>query len=182
VSGGSPDWLRERLFERRIVLLTGPLDAALAAQVAAQLTALDTPDADPVTLHIDSADGDLAAAFAVMDAIDALGVAVHALCRGQVGGPSLGVVAAAAHRTAMAHARFRLAQPRTRFSGTPDAIAAQSREQQDLMWRLHARLARATGRPAEEIAEDLRRGRYLDAREALAYGLIDEIHFTSSAS
>jgi ATP-dependent protease ClpP protease subunit len=54
------------------------------------------------------------------------------------------------------------------------ARAAQSR-QQELLWRLHARLARATERPAEEIAEDVRRGRYLDAREALDDGLIDEI-------
>jgi ATP-dependent Clp protease protease subunit len=71
--------------------------------------------------------------------------------------------------------RFRLGQPTARFSGTPEQIVAQSRQQQDLMWRFHARLAHATGRPAEEVAEDLRRGRYLDAREALAYGLIDEI-------
>jgi ATP-dependent protease ClpP protease subunit len=47
-----------------------------------------------------------------------------------------------------------------------------------LLWRLHARLAHLTGRPAEEIAEDIRHGRYLDAREALAYGLIDEISTT----
>jgi ATP-dependent protease ClpP protease subunit len=37
------------------------------------------------------------------------------------------------------------------------------------------RLAQLTGRPAEEIAEDMRRGRDLDAREALDYGLVDEI-------
>jgi len=44
-----------------------------------------------------------------------------------------------------------------------------------LLWRLYGRLARRTVQPAEEIAEDVRRGRYLDAREALDYGLIDEI-------
>jgi ATP-dependent protease ClpP protease subunit len=42
------------------------------------------------------------------------------------------------------------------------------------LWKLYGRLARRTGRPAD-IAEDMRRGRYLDAREALDYGLIDEI-------
>jgi ATP-dependent Clp protease protease subunit len=100
---------------------------------------------------------------------------VHAHCRGQVGGPVVGVVATAHRRVATPHTRFRLGQPKARFSGTPDQIAAQSRQQQDLLWRFNARLAQVTGRPAEEIAEDLRRGRYLDAREALAYGLIDEI-------
>jgi ATP-dependent Clp protease protease subunit len=173
--GGGPDWLRERLFERRIVMLTGPLDAARAAVTAAQLTALDAAGHDPIELHLDSADGTLEAAFVLIDVLDALGSPVHALCRGQIGGPALGVVAAATHRSATPHARFRLGQPRAAFTGTPDQITGQSRQQQDLLWRLHARLARVTGRPAEEVAEDVRRGRYLDADEALAYGLIETI-------
>ena len=85
------------------------------------------------------------------------------------------MVATADHRTATPHARFHLAQPKARFTGTPEEIAAQSRQQQELLWKLYGRLARRTGRPAEEIAEDMRRGRYLAAREALDYGLIDEI-------
>ena len=52
------------------------------------------------------------------------------------------------------------------------------RQYRDLLWRLQARLAQLTGRPAEEIADDMRSGRYLDAREALAYGLVDEINPT----
>jgi ATP-dependent Clp protease protease subunit len=76
------------------------------------------------------------------------------------------------------HTRFRLFQPAAQFSGTPDQIASYSRQQQELLWRLHARLAQRTGRPAGEIAEDIRRGRYLDATEALGYGLIDEISDT----
>lgn len=172
---GTPDWLRAQLFDRRIVLVTGPLDAALAAQVAAQLAALDAAAPDPIDVHLDSADGTLEAAFVIMDAIDTLHAPVRVLCRGQVGGPALGVVAAAAHRTATPHARFRLGQPTARFSGNADDIAGQSRQQQELLWRLYARLARVTGRPAEEIAEDIRNGRYLDAHEGLAYGVIDEI-------
>ncbi|PYM78102.1 MAG: hypothetical protein DME13_29595 [Candidatus Rokuibacteriota bacterium] len=44
-----------------------------------------------------------------------------------------------------------------------------------MLWRFQARLAKATGRPAEDVADDVRRGRHLDAREALEYGLIDAI-------
>jgi ATP-dependent Clp protease protease subunit len=73
-------------------------------------------------------------------------------------------------------ARFHLSQPTAWFSGTLEEISAQSRQQQELLWKLYGHLARRTGRPAEEIAEDMRRGRYLDAREALDYGLIDEIN------
>lgn len=186
VRGGVPDdepsgrhrlsgWLQEKLFERRIVLVTGPLDHDLAAETAAAVMALDTLGDQPIDLHLDSPGGPLEAAFALIDTIDRLHATLHAHCRGQVGGPAIGVVAAADQRSAGPHTRFRLFQPTARLSGTPDEIAAHSRQQQELLWRLHARLAQRTGRPAEEIAEDMRRGRHLDAREALDYGLIDDI-------
>jgi ATP-dependent Clp protease protease subunit len=168
-------WLQEKLFERRIILLTGRLDDAVAAETAAALTTLDVTGTTPIELHLDSADGTLEAAFVLVDTLDQLRSPVRARCRGQVGGPAIGVAAAADHRSATAHTRFRLAQPTGQFSGTPDAIVAYSRRQQDLLWRLHARLMQRTGRPAEEIAEDIRNGLYLDARQALDYGLIDEI-------
>jgi ATP-dependent Clp protease protease subunit len=57
-------------------------------------------------------------------------------------------------------------------------LGSTPQQQQDLLWRLYARLARRTGRPAEEIAEHMRRGHYLDAQEALEYGLIDEVSGT----
>jgi ATP-dependent Clp protease, protease subunit len=168
-------WLQEKLFERRIVLVTGRLDADLAAEAAAAVMTLDAIGDEPIELHLDSSDGTLESAFVLIDTLDRLRATLRAHCRGQVGGPAIGVAAAADHRSALPHTHFRLFQPAEQFSGTPDQIASHSRQQQDLLWRLHARLAQLTGRPADEIAEDMRRGRYLDAREALAYGLIDEI-------
>jgi ATP-dependent Clp protease protease subunit len=168
-------WLEEQLFERRIVLLTGRLEDDAAAKAAAALLALDALGDRPIELHLDSPDGTLVAAFVLIDTANTLRSALRVLCRGQIGGAAIGVVAAADHRAAAAHARFHLSQPTARFIGTAEEIAAQSRQQQDLLWKLYGRLARRTGRPAEDIAEDMRRGRYLDARDALDYGLIDEI-------
>ena len=168
-------WLQEQLFERRIVLVTGRLDADLAAEASAALMTLDATGDKPIELHLNSSDGTLESAFVLIDTVALLRATLRVHCRGQVGGPAIGVAAVADHRSAALHTRFRLFQPAAQFSGTPDQIASQSREQQELLWRLHAHLARLTGRPAEEIAEDIRNGRYLDAREALAYGLIDEI-------
>lgn len=171
-------WLQEKLFERRIVMLTGRLDDDVAAEAAAALITLDAGGDAPIELHLDSPDGTLESAFVLIDTIDLLRATLRAHCRGQVGGPVIGVAAAAGHRSAAPHTRFRLCQPTGQFTGTPDQIASHSRQQQELLWRLHARLAQVTGRPAEEIAEDMRRGRSLDAREALNYGLIDEIRAT----
>jgi ATP-dependent Clp protease protease subunit len=168
-------WLQERLFERRIVLLTGRVDDLAASETAAALMALDAMSDAPIELHLDSPDTALGAAFVVIDTLDALRARVHAHCRGEVAGAAVGIVAAVDRRAAAPHARFRLTQPTAQFHGTPAQIATQNAQQQALLWRFYARLAQVTGRPAEEIAEDMRRGRYLDAHEALDYGLIDEV-------
>jgi ATP-dependent Clp protease protease subunit len=168
-------WLQEQLFERRIVLLTGRLDEEAAVKAIATLLALDAVGDRPIELHLESPDGALGAAFALIDTADTRRSPLRVLCRGQIGGPVIGVIAAADHCAAGPHTRFHLSQPTARFAGIPEEIAAQSRQQQELLWWLCGRLSRRTRRPAEEIAEDMRRGRYLDAREALDYGLIDEI-------
>src|SRR3989442_256539 len=169
------DWLHEQLFERRIVLVSGRLDDTAAAKAAAALLALDAGGSRPIELHVNSPHGELGAAFVLIDTAHTLPPGLPVPFPGQIGGPVVAGVGAGDPRPATPHARFPPAQPRARFTGTPEEIAAQSRQQQELLWKLYGRLARRTGRPAEEIAEDMRRGRYLAAREALDYGLIDAI-------
>jgi ATP-dependent Clp protease, protease subunit len=171
----TPDWLQERLFERRMVLMTGRLDDALAGQAAAQITTLDAASDEPIDVVLDSGGGTLEAAFVLIDVIDAARAMVRVRCQGQVVGPAVGVVAAADQRSAAPHTTFRLTAPAVAASGTPDQIAAQSAQHRHVLWRFQARLAKATGRPVENVADDMQRGRYLDAPAAVEYGLIDEI-------
>lgn len=170
-----PDWLQEKLFERRMVLVTGRLDDALASQAAAQIMTLDATGGEPIDVVLDSGEGTLEAAFVLIDVIDAAHATVRVRCRGQVHGPAVGVVAAGDQRSASPHTTFRLIAPAVAASGTPDQIAAQSQAHRQLLWRFNTRVAKATGRPAEDVAEEMRRGRYLDAPGALEYGLIDTV-------
>ena len=107
----TPSWLQEKLFERRIVFVTGGLDDALAAQAAAQIMTLDASSDAPIDVVLSSADGTLEAAFALIDVIDAAHAPIRIRCQGQVGGPAIGVVAAADQRSASAHTTFRLSLP-----------------------------------------------------------------------
>ena len=91
-------WLQDQLFERRIVLLTDRLDDDAAAKAAAALLTLDARGDQPIELHLDSPDGALGAALVLIDVADTLRSALRVLCRGQIGGPAIGVVAAGDHR------------------------------------------------------------------------------------
>lgn len=172
---GGPDWLKQQLFERRIVFLRGSLDDDLVGRTAAELMTLDATGDDPVQLHIDSPGGSLQAAFALMDTIEALGVPVYASCVGRAEGSAVGVFAAAERRLMSPHARIRLAEPRESASGNAAELASFAGHYQAQLMRFVTVLARCTGRPAEHIEADLAAGRWLSAEEAVGYGIAHEI-------
>src|SRR5947209_5835800 len=171
-----PAWLEERLFDRRIVMLHGPLTGPVASRAAAALLTLDAVGGEPVQLHIAAPDGDLAAAFAVVDAIDAMQAPVQAVVTSQVGGAAVAVLAAAQRRFAYRHARIRLAEPRAAsLAGTADEVAAAAGRYLREVEELAVRLADVTGQPRSRVEDDLSAGRVLTAEQAREYGLIDEI-------
>lgn len=176
VAAPMPDgWLAQRLHEHRIVLINGPLDVARANRAAAELLALDATASHRIRIHLDSPDGDLGAALSLTDTIDLLRVSVQLVALGEVGGPVLALLTAADQVLAHPHARFHLSEPRVEISGRADEVAIAAEHHAAMLRDLVNRIAEAAGRPAEEIAEDLRRGRYLTAGEAVDYGLVDRV-------
>jgi ATP-dependent Clp protease protease subunit len=174
----SDDWRRtlaQRLFEQRVVMLSGPLDDLSANRVAAELMTLDAEGDSAVTLRIDSGEGAIATALTLMDVVELLGVPVHGLALGQVGAAALGVLAVCSHRAAMPSARFSLREPRTETVAPAREVAQWARLRADERQRFCERLAAAAGKPVAVVVEDLTRGLLMSAEEALGYGLIEEI-------
>jgi ATP-dependent Clp protease, protease subunit len=173
--GQWPKTLAERLFEQRVVVLHGALDDAVAGRVSAELMTLDAEGDGPVTLRIDSADGSVALALTVMDVIELLGVPVHALCLGQVGGAAVGVLAVCTHRSSMPSTRFSLREPTTQVEARAREVAQWAQLRAGEHKRFTERVAAAAGQPVESVAGLFAAGAFLSAQEALDYGLIDEI-------
>ncbi|WP_305786427.1 ATP-dependent Clp protease proteolytic subunit [Symbioplanes lichenis] len=173
---GFPGWLEERLFDQRIVMIRGPLDAHTASGAAAALLTLDAAGPEPVQLHVASSGGDLNAAHAVIDVIDAMAAPVHAVVTSEAGGAVLAVLAAATRRSAYRHARFRLAEPRAAgVTGTADEVAAAAGQHLRELEEVVLRLVEVTGQTRSRVEDDLSAGRILSAEEAKEYGLIEDI-------
>jgi ATP-dependent Clp protease protease subunit len=172
---GDPSSLAERLFDRGVLFLRGALDDRAAGDLAMALMTRDASGDEPVALYVDGDGGTVDGALAVMDTIDLLGVPVHATCTGRVGGAAVGVVAVCDRRRASANARFRLEAPREAFEGAAGDVEAWLREHEERVGRFVARIAKATGRPAERLRAELDAGLGLDAGQARRYGLIDEV-------
>jgi ATP-dependent Clp protease, protease subunit len=169
------DVVRQRLFDQRVVAISGDLDAARANQATVELMTLDAAGDGSVQLHLDCGSGSIDAALTLMDVIELLGVPVHALGIGQVGGPAIGLLALAEHRSAMPSVRFHLYEPGVSFNGHAREVeqwVALRAEQTNLFCQ---RIADAIGVDPEALRADMDAGRFLSAEEALGYGLIDEI-------
>jgi ATP-dependent Clp protease protease subunit len=166
------DRLYERLLEKRIVMAAGLLDDAAATRLSAQFLALDAEGDGPIRLELQNLRADLPAALAVMGVLDVVRVPVHAYASGETHGAALGVLAACPRRLAYPNASFAMSEPRLEFGGTVTAVTERQRQSERMVDSLYYRIAEATGREADEVREDSRRGRTLSTAEAIGYGLI----------
>jgi ATP-dependent Clp protease protease subunit len=166
--------LDERLLARRIVLASGVLDEAAATRLSAQLLTLDAEGDGPVRLQLQNLQADLPAALTIMGVLDVVRAEVQAFASGETGGPAVGVLASCPRRLAYPHASFTLSEPRLHFGGTVSAVTAREQQVNRMTDSLFYRIAEASGRDAEEVREDARRGRVLTVAEAIGYGLIHD--------
>jgi ATP-dependent Clp protease protease subunit len=171
---GWQDTLYERLLEQRIVLAAGVLDDPAATRLSAQLLTLDAESGGPIRLQLQNLQADLLAALTLMGVLDVLRAEVQAFASGETGGPALGVLAACPRRLAYPNASFTLSEPRLRFGGTVTAVTAHEQQAKRMTDSLFYRIAEATGRDAEDIRADARRGRVLTVAEAIGYGLVHD--------
>ncbi|MGC2192407.1 MAG: ATP-dependent Clp protease proteolytic subunit [Candidatus Dormiibacterota bacterium] len=169
------EFLEARLFEQRVIWVRGRLDDLVAMMAATQLMTLDGSGDDPIQLHLNSGEGTLTAALALMDTIAALGVPVEAVCAGRAEGPALGVLAVADRRQATIHSRLRFHDEEIVAVGTADAVVQELAQHQRQLERFIEQVARATHQPAERVEIDLANRRYFDVEEAIQYQLLDGI-------
>ena len=169
------DWkakLYERLLEKRIVLASGPLDDDAAARLSAQLLTLDAESSQLIRLELQNMRAELPAALTVMGILDVMRAPVHAYVSGEIGGPALGVLASCPRRIGYPNASFVLTEPKLNFGGTVAALTAREQQVDRMLDTLYYKLADVTGREADEIREDARRGRSMTTAQAIGYGLI----------
>jgi ATP-dependent Clp protease protease subunit len=171
---GLQEKLHERLLKQRIVLASGVLDEQAATRLSAQLLTLDAEGDRPIRLELQNLQADLPAALTLMGVLDVVRAEIQAFASGETSGAALGVLASCPRRLAYPHASFTLSEPRLRFSGTATAVTAHEQQARRMVDSLFYRLAEATGRDAEEISEDARRGRIFTVAEAIGYGLIHD--------
>lgn len=169
-----------KLFEDRIVFLGVQVDDASADDVMAQLLVLESQDPDrDITMYINSPGGSFTAMTAIYDTIQYIRPEVQTVCLGQAASAAAVLLAAGqpGKRLALPNARVLIHQPATSGGGQGQAsdIEIQAREVLRMREWLEEALAKHSNKPVAEVHKDIERDKILSAKEALEYGLIDQV-------
>jgi ATP-dependent Clp protease, protease subunit len=166
-----------RLYERRRVLLGGPLDAAAATAVAAELMSLDGRSARDIELLVNSPGGPVEDVFAVLDVITLSRAPVNVTCFGRALGTAAIVLACGTGtRRATPNATVSLrCAPDTSLVGSAREAEQRAEHERQVRDRVRRILGERTRLPADRIDHELDDGTQLDASGALELGIIDEI-------
>nr|WP_146664101.1 ATP-dependent Clp protease proteolytic subunit [Anaerohalosphaera lusitana] len=169
-----------RLLKDRIVFLGGPVDDNAANLIVAQLLFLSNEDSkSDIHFYINSPGGAITAGLAIYDTMKFLRCDVATYCVGQAA--SMGAVLFAGgtsgKRYMLKNGRVMLHQPLLSgiMQGPATDLEIEAKEIIRLRERLYQILAEHTGRDAEKIERDCDRNLWLEADEAIEYGLADSV-------
>jgi ATP-dependent Clp protease, protease subunit len=173
-----------RLLSERIIFLGTEIDDGVANVVMAQLLHLESASPDlEIMLYINSPGGSYSALTAIYDTMNFVQPDVATVCMGQAASAAAVLLAAGApgQRSVLQHAKVLLHQPSSQARGTLPDLAIQAKEVARIRAEMDEILSRHTGHPVDKIRRDTDRNLTLTAREAVAYGLADQVITTRSA-
>ena len=167
-----------RLLNERIIFLGQAIDDEVANLVVAQLLHLEAVDPDrDISMYINCPGGVVYSGLAIYDTMRFIKPDVQTTCCGIA--MSMGALllagGTAGKRAALPNARMLIHQPTGGFQGQSTDIEIHARETLALRRRLDELYAEHTGRPIEQVHDDMERDRFFTPAEALEYGLIDRM-------
>jgi ATP-dependent Clp protease, protease subunit len=167
-----------RLLKDRLIFIVGPIDDYMSNIVVAQLLFLESenPEKD-VALYINSPGGVVSSGLAIYDTMQFIKSDVSTICVGQAA--SMGAVllagGAPGKRFCLPHARMMIHQPLGGFQGQAADMEIHAKEMLGTRDRLNKILAKHTGQSVDKIKHDTDRDNFMDAPDAIAYGLVDKV-------
>ncbi|MFH1447156.1 MAG: ATP-dependent Clp protease proteolytic subunit [Chloroflexota bacterium] len=166
------------LLKERIVFLGSPITDQVANLIVAQLLYLSREDPDKgIQMYINSPGGQIYAGMAILDTMQMIPNKVSTVAVGVTA--SFGTVLLAAgtkdQRYALPHATIHMHQPLGGAEGQASDIEIQAREILRLKAHLNELLASVTGQTIDVIEKDTDRNFYMNAEQAVEYGLVDKV-------
>lgn len=167
-----------RLLRERIVFVTDQIEDNMASLIVAQLLFLESENpSKPISMYINSPGGVVTAGLAIHDTMQYIKPRVSTVCVGQAASMGSFLLAAGepGMRIALPNARIMVHQPSGGARGMAADIEIQAREILRMRMRLNSLYAKYTGKTLDEIEKAMDRDTFLEADEAMAFGIVDKV-------
>jgi len=167
-----------RLLKDRIVMLSGEVNDQVASTIVAQFLFLEAEDPEKdIYFYINSPGGVVTAGMAIFDTMNYIRPDVATICIGQAASMGAFLLSSGekGKRYALPHARIMIHQPLGGAQGQATDIQIQAEEILRMKAELNGILAKNTGQTVKQVEKDTDRDNFMSAKEAFAYGMIDEV-------
>ena len=166
-----------RLLKDRIILLSGEINDDVSNSIVAQLLYLDSINHDDITIYINSPGGSITAGFAIYDTMNFVKSDVSTVCVGLSAsmGAFLLTCGKKGKRYALPNSEVMIHQPLGGVSGQATEIKIVAEHILKLRTKLNKIISLKTGQKLNKVEHDTERDNFMDAYEALEYGLVDKI-------
>ena len=170
--------LYSRLLDERIIMLTDPFDDVMASIIVSQLLYLQSEDAaKDITMYLNSPGGSVTAMWSIVDTMNLIKPNVSTVCIGIAASAGSVVLAAGqkGKRYILPHAEVMIHQPLGGAQGQASDIQIQAEQILKTKILLHNFMAERTGQTLKKIEKDMDRDFFMDAKQAIEYGIVDKI-------
>ena len=166
-----------RLLKERIIFISGEINDVLANSVIASLLYLDSISHDDISIYINSPGGSVSSGLAIYDTMQFISSDVSTICVGMAASMGAFLLSSGTigKRFALPNSDIMIHQPLGGAEGQASDIKITSDHIVLLRKKLNKILAKNTKQTLRKIEKDTERDYYLDAKEALEYGLVDQI-------
>ncbi len=176
-NGDESGIISEKMMKTRTILLSGEVNKELAEKVVRQLLLLEAEGDDPIKVFIDSPGGDVDAGFAIFDMMRFVKPDVYTVGMGLVASAGALILLASPKefRLALPNSHYLIHQPLSGIRGVATEIEIHARELEKLRKKLNELISTETGQDIAKVEKDTDRDYWMNASEALAYGLVSRV-------
>jgi ATP-dependent Clp protease protease subunit len=171
------DPLTVKMLKTRTILLSGEINKDLAEKTIRQLLLMEAMGTDPIRIFIDSPGGDADAGYAIFDMIRFVKPDVWTIGMGLVASAAAIIQLAAPRerRIGLPNSHYLIHQPLSGIRGVATDIEIHAKELEKLREKINRLIADETGNPYEQVEKDTDRDYWMNAGEAVNYGLISRV-------
>ena len=166
-----------RLLKDRIIILSGEIEDNLANSIVAQLLYLDSINNDTINLYINSPGGSITSGMAIYDTMNFIKSDVSTICIGMAASMAAFLLSSGkkGKRFCLPNSEVMIHQPLGGAQGQATEIKIAAERILKLKDKLNTILAQNTGKSLKQIERDTERDNFMDSKEALKYGIIDNV-------